>query len=64
MLLLLLELDGQRVAFCKLHMLDKLKEKLKQVKQSIPPVLLHSMFDGTTAGLQRVTGLNGSYIAK
>ena len=36
----------------ELHELDKcknveeLKEKLEQVRQSIPPMLLHSMFDG------------------
>ena len=54
----------------KLHKLDKsknieeLKEKLEQVRLSIPPMLLHSMFDGMKARMERVIELKGNYIGK
>ena len=54
----------------KLHKLDKcknieeLKEKLEQVRQSIPANFLHNMFDGMKARMQRVIDLNGDYIGK
>ena len=54
----------------KLHKLDKcknieeLKEKLEQVRQSIPASMLHAMFDGMKARMQRVIELNGDYIGK
>ena len=54
----------------KLHKLHKcksiedLKEKLEQVRQSIPPSLLHNMFDGMRARMQRVVELDGNYIGK
>ena len=54
----------------KLHKLDKcknieeLKEKLEQFRQSIPPMLLHRMFDGMKDRMERVIELNGNYIGK
>ena len=53
-----------------LHKLDKckniegLKEKLEQVRQSIPVSFLHNMFDGMKARMQRVVELNGDDIGK
>ena len=54
----------------KLHKLDKcknieeLKEKLEQVRQSIPASFMHNMFDGMKARTQPVIDLNGDYVTK
>ena len=36
----------------------------EEVRQSIPPTLLHNMFDGMKARMERVIALNGDYIGK
>ena len=49
----------------KLHKnIEELKEKLEQIRQSIPPSLLHNMFDGMKARMQRVIELNGDSIGR
>jgi transposase len=54
----------------KLHKLhrcknvEELKEKLEQVRQSIPSSYLHNVFDGMNARMKRVLDLNGDYIGK
>ena len=51
----------------KLHKcqnVEQLKEKLEEVRQSIPASLLHSLFDGMPARMRRVLEENGGYIGK
>ncbi|KAL3132901.1 hypothetical protein ABBQ38_006815 [Trebouxia sp. C0009 RCD-2024] len=42
----------------------RLPNKLEQVRQSIPPILLHDMFDGMKARMKRGMDLNGDHIGK
>jgi len=54
----------------KLHKLpvcknvEELKQKLEEIRQSIPACMLHAMFDGMPARMKRVVALNGDYIGK
>ena len=48
----------------KCHNVEQLKEKLEEVRQSIPASLLHSLFDGMQARMQRVLEEEGGCIGK
>ena len=51
----------------KLHKcknIEELKANLELVRQAIPPSMLHNMFDGMKARMERVIELNGDYIGK
>lgn len=54
----------------KLHKLpvcknvEELKQKLEEIRRSIPACMLHAMFDGMPARTKRVVALNGDYIGK
>ena len=54
----------------KLHKLPvckdvaELKQKLEDIRQSIPACMLHAMFDGMIARMERVVALSGDYIGK
>ncbi|KAL3153558.1 hypothetical protein ABBQ38_011887 [Trebouxia sp. C0009 RCD-2024] len=41
---------------------EELKDSLEQIRQSIPASMLHNMFDGFQARMQRVVDLDGEYI--
>ena len=46
----------------KLHKcknIEALKDNLEHIRQTIPPNLLHNMFDGMKARMERVIKLNG-----
>ncbi len=43
---------------------EELKEKLQQVRQSIPASYLHAVFDGMNARMKRVLDLNSDHIGK
>ena len=57
-------MDSKLHKYHKCKRVEELKDKLEQVTQSIPPALLHSMFDGMKARMERVVALNGDYIGK
>lgn len=57
-------MDSKLHKFDKCKNIEELKEKLEQVRQSIPASFLHNMFDGMKARMQRVIDLNGDYIGK
>ena len=44
--------------------MEELKEKLEQVRQSVPASYLHNAFDGMNARMKQVVDLNGDYIEK
>ena len=44
--------------------IEELRDNLEHIRQTIPPSLLHNMFDGMKARMERVIELNGDYIGK
>ena len=48
----------------KCKIVEELKEKLEQVRQSIPASYLHAVFDGMNSRMKRVLELDGDYIGK
>ncbi|KAL3155079.1 hypothetical protein ABBQ38_011143 [Trebouxia sp. C0009 RCD-2024] len=40
---------------------EELKDSLEQIRQSIPASMLHNMFDGFQARMQRVVDLDGGF---
>jgi hypothetical protein len=57
-------MDSKLHKYHKCKTVEELKDKLEEVRQSIPPTLLHSMFDSMRARMERVIALNGDYIGK
>ena len=57
-------MDSKLHKYHKCKSVEELKDKLEQVRQSIPPTLLHNMFDGMKARMERVIALHGDYIGK
>ena len=57
-------MDRQLHKHHKCKNVQELKEKLEEVRQSIPQTYLHNLFDGMPARMKRVIKLNGDHIGK
>ena len=57
-------MDSKLHKLHKCHNVEQLKEKLEEVRQSIPASLLHSLFDGMQARMQRVLEEEGGHIGR
>ncbi len=57
-------MDSRLHKLHKCKYVEELKEKLDEVRQSIPSSFLHHLFDGMNTGMKRVNSLNGDCIGK
>lgn len=57
-------MDSKLHKLHKCNNIEELKEKLEEVRQSIPPTYLHNVFDGMKNRMKRVIELHGDYIGK
>ena len=57
-------MDSRLHKLHKCNNIEKLEANLEHIRQTIPPSLLHNMFDDMKARMERVIELDGDYIGK